>query len=102
LTYDPANGARHLSLLIESHEQGLMNRLARFPEVVDGAATTSEPHNIAHYLRELAYDFHTYYNTHQFLVDDANLRDARLRLISATRQVIANGLQLLGVSAPES
>jgi len=102
LAHDPANGTRHLGLLIEAHEQALMNRLARYPEVIEGAAATFEPHNVAHYLRELAYDFHTYYNTHMFLVDDAALRDSRLNLISATRQVIANGLALLGVSAPQS
>ncbi len=97
-----ATGNKNLALLAEEHEQALMNRLARYPEVIESAATTFEPHQVAHYLRELAYDFHTYYNTHMFLVDDANLRDARLNLVVATRQVIANGLQLLGVSAPES
>jgi arginyl-tRNA synthetase len=54
-----------------------------------------------HYLRDLAADFHTYYNAHQFIVDDANLRNARLNLVAATRQIIANGLKLLGVSTPE-
>jgi arginyl-tRNA synthetase len=54
-----------------------------------------------HYLRDLANDFHTYYNAHAFIVDDAAMRDARLYLISATRTVIANGLGILGVSAPE-
>jgi len=57
---------------------------------------------LAYYLRELANDFHTYYNAHTFIVDDATLRDARLNLIDATRQVLANGLGLLGVSAPET
>ncbi len=100
--HDPANGNNNLGLLVETHEQALMNRLARYPEVIEGAAATFEPHNLAHYLRELAYELHSYYNTHMFLVDDAPLRDARLNLIVATRQVIANGLALLGVSAPES
>ena len=63
---------------------------------------THEPHQLAYYLRELAADFHLYYNTHTFLVEDGALRDARLNLIDATRQVLANGLGLLGVSAPES
>jgi len=102
LTYDAANGIKNLGLLVEAHEQALMNRLARYPEVIASAAASFEPHNVAHYLREVAYELHSYYNTHMFLVDDANLRDARLSLISATRQVIANGLALLGVSAPES
>jgi arginyl-tRNA synthetase len=60
------------------------------------------PHTLVHYLREVANDFHTYYNAHQFLVDDAELRDARLTLIQGLRQVIRNGLGLLGVSAPEA
>ncbi len=102
LTHDRANGDRQVGLLTEEHEQALIARLAAYPEVVESAALAHEPHQLAHFLREVAYDFHTYYNTHTFLVDDANLRDARLNLIEATRQVIANGLALLGVSAPES
>ncbi len=72
------------------------------PEVVEAAALNEEPHQLTHYLRELANDFHTYYNAHQFLVEDEHLRDARLKLILAARQVLRNGLNLLGVSAPES
>lgn len=95
-------GQENLHLLGESHEQDLMSTLSRFPEVVENAAIQHEPHQLAHYLRELANDFHTYYNAHQFLVEDDGLRDARLNLILAVRQVIANGLGLLGVSAPET
>lgn len=102
LAHDAENGERHLHLLHEAHEQSLIGRLARYPEVIEAAALAHEPHQLAHYLRELAYDFHTYYNTHTFLVDQPDLRDARLVLIEATRQVIANGLKLLGVSAPET
>ncbi|HKQ30625.1 MAG TPA: arginine--tRNA ligase [Burkholderiales bacterium] len=101
LTHDPANGAKHLERLTETHEQALLNRLARYPEMLEAAAEAMEPHNVAHYLRELAYDYHAYYNSHTFLVDDQSLRDARLSLIAATRQVIANGLAILGVAAPE-
>jgi len=101
-SHDPANGRRHLLRLTEPHELALLARLAAYPEVVETAALAHEPHHLAHALRELAYDFHTYYNTHTFLVEDAALRDARLNLISATRQVLRNGLTLLGVSAPES
>ncbi len=101
LDYDEAAGLAHLDRLTEAHEQALITRLGRYPELVEAAALNHEPHQIAHYLRELANDFHTYYNAHQFLVDDADLRHARLALIKATRQVIANGLGLLGVSAPE-
>ena len=75
---------------------------AAIPEVVEQAALNEEPHQLAHYLRELANDFHTYYNAHQFLVADELLRDARIKLILAARQVLKNGLNLLGVSAPES
>ena len=101
MDYDPAKGIASLGRLNEAHEQALITRLSHFPELVETAALSHEPHQIAHYLRELANDFHTYYNAHQFLVADADLRDARLALISAVRQVIANGLALLGVSAPE-
>ncbi|MDX1487017.1 MAG: arginine--tRNA ligase [Acidiferrobacterales bacterium] len=102
LKHDRANGDRHLHLLNEEHERQLLTTLARYPDVVEGAALVHEPHQLCHYLRELANDFHTYYNAHTFLVDRADLRDARLNLIDATRQVIANGLGLLSVSAPAS
>jgi len=100
--HNPANGDRNLARLTEPHERALIERLARYPEVLEAAATAHEPHQVAYYLRELAYDFHTYYGAHTFLVDDAAMRDARLNLIVATRHVIANGLKLLGVSAPET
>ena len=88
-------------LLVEDGEFELMKTLSRFPEVVEQAAAGLEPHLIAYYLRELANDFHAYYNAHPFLSSEAGLRDARLGLIDAARQVIANGLDLLGVGAPE-
>jgi len=90
-----------LTLLDNEHELALISRLTRFPEVVESAALSHEPHQVAYYLRDLANDFHTYYNAHQFIVDDATLRHARIALIKATRQVISNGLGLLGVNAPE-
>ncbi len=102
LSYDRSSGLASLAVLSEPHEQDLLRNLSRFPEVVETAALNHEPHQLVHYLRELANDFHTYYNAHQFLVDDGALRDARLTLIQAARQVLANGLGLLGVSAPES
>ncbi len=102
LARDSVRGAQNLGLLSEAHEEALMVSLSRYPEIVETAAINHEPHLLAHYLRDMANDFHTYYNAHQFLVDDGALRDARLTLILATKQVIANGLQLLGVSAPES
>jgi arginyl-tRNA synthetase len=89
--------------LTESHETELLARLAQYPETIEQAAGDYAPHQLAYYLRDLANDLHTYYNAHEFLLkDDATLRDARLTLIDATRQVLANGLALLGVSAPES
>jgi arginyl-tRNA synthetase len=94
-------GCADLGLLSEHHEQGLSEQLVRYPEIVELAALNREPHQLTHYLRELANGFHTYYNAHQFLVDDDVLRNTRLVLILATRQVISNGLSLLGVSAPE-
>ena len=100
--HDRTLGAAHLHLLDTSHESALMRRVTQYPELLSTAAAALEPHQIAHYLRELAGDFHTYYNAHVFLVEDAALRNARLNLVAAAKQVIANGLHLLGVSAPES
>ena len=79
-----------------------MTALARWPDVVAAAGEHLEPHLVAAYLHELAQAFQSYYNDHQFLVDDDALRSARLVLAHATRQVLANGLGLIGVSAPES
>ncbi len=93
-------GADH-SLLVEPREADLLQRLSRYPETVEAAACNYEPHQVAYYLRELANDFHTYYNAHPFIAAAADLRLARLSLIDASRQVLANGLGLLGVSAPE-
>jgi len=101
LSWDQANGLAKLDRLSEEQEKLLANKLARFPEVVSIAGTQSAPHNIANYLHELASDFHGYYNNHKTIVDDADLRDARVTLTQATRQVLANGLDLLGISAPE-
>jgi arginyl-tRNA synthetase len=98
---EPSDGMANLERLVEPHEVDLLKTLSRYPEVVESAATNEEPHQLTHYLRELANDFHTYYNAHQFLVDDAALRDARIKLVLATREVLRNGLNLLGVSAPE-
>ncbi len=82
-------------------ERKLAMMMSRFPEVIEAAAVAREPHGVTQYLRDLATEFHGYYNAHKFLLDDTALRDARLHLISAVRQVLANGLGLLGISAPE-
>ena len=102
LSWDRDNGSEHLALLVEVQEKALMTMLSRYPEVVELAANNRAPQHLVHYLRDLANDFHTYYNAHAFIVDDVNLRDARLHLIESTRVVVANGLGLLGVSAPEA
>jgi arginyl-tRNA synthetase len=102
MQYDPVDGNANLTRLTESHEADLLAMLEQYPELLEQAALRHEPHQLVHYLRELANRFHTYYNAHTFLTADDALRNARLNLISATRQVIANGLALLGVSAPES
>jgi len=99
--FDSSEAAVDAARLSESHELALLRTLSRYPEVIDAAASDLEPHQLAYYLRELANDLHTYYNAHKFLVDDAALRTTRLALVAATRQVLANGLALLGVSAPE-
>lgn len=101
-SHDNANGLANLDLLHEQHEQALLINLSRYPEALETAALSHEPHQLANYLRDLANEFHTYYNAHQFLVNDAKQRDARLSLILAVKQVIKNGLELLGVSAPEA
>jgi arginyl-tRNA synthetase len=100
LAWDKAEGEQALSRLTEEHEQAIMSMLSRYPEVINSAAVNYTPHLLAHYLMDLARDFHTYYNAHQFIVDDHGLSQARLTLITAVKQVISNGLGVLGVSAP--
>src|SRR5690606_8626278 len=101
LDWNCTNGLENLALLNTDEEVALLNLLARFPEVVAQAAHLLEPHAIANYLRDVAAALHGWYHAYQFLVEDTALRDARLALAVATRQVIRNGLDLLGVSAPE-
>jgi len=90
-----------LAPLALSRELALAQRIAEFPELTRSAAQELAPHSIAFYLRELAGEFHGYYNAERILVDDEPLRDARLALCAAVRQTLANGLCLLGVRAPE-
>ncbi len=90
-----------LSPLNNPHETALMQRLSTYPETVANAATELAPHVIANYLKELASDLHSYYNEYKFLIDDEAVKLARLSLISATQQVLKNGLDLLGVEAKE-
>ena len=90
-----------LNELTQKAEHLLLKRLAIYPEIVAVAAENFEPHTVANYLRELAGEFHSYYNNHKLLVDEEAVRNARLALCEAVRQVIVNGLSLLGISAPE-
>ena len=102
LTHDRADRReQRFDKLTEPQEKALIRRLTSYPELLEKAAQGLEPHQLAYYLRDLAGDFHAYYNAHKFIIDDAAIRNARLNLIAATRQVLANGLKLLGVSAPE-
>jgi len=101
LKHDIENGAKNLNLLTETHETELISKLDAYADIVNKSAYNAEPHLMVHYLRELATLLHSYYNAHQFINDDANLHDARFNLIIATRQILHNGLTLLGVSAPE-
>lgn len=101
-TYQEQQGLSQLTLLTEEHERQLLNTISRYPDMIINAALNYEPHVLTHYLRDLAADFHAYYNSHQFLVDDVNIRDARLALVSATKIVLLNGFHLLGITPRES
>ncbi len=79
----------------------MLNRLAQYPDVLVEAADELAPHQLAYYLKDLAADFHGYYNAERVLIEDDSVRNARLALLLATRQVLRNGLAMLGVSAPE-
>ncbi|KDE40267.1 Arginyl-tRNA synthetase [Nitrincola lacisaponensis] len=101
LSWDQQAGLAALKLLDSDAEKDLITKLSRYPDVLRNAAFNYEPHLLANYLRELAGDYHTWYNGHKMLIEEADLRNARLTLSVAVRQVIANGLELLGASAPE-
>jgi arginyl-tRNA synthetase len=88
-------------LLQSPYELALLQRLGDFPETLENAAREFAPHLIAYYLRELAAELHSYYNAEQFLVEDEALKLARLSLVTAIRQVLRNGLAVLGVGCPE-
>ena len=100
--HNQAIGEAALKLLTEENEIKLLRALSRYPEVIESSARLRAPHQLAHYLQALATEFHAYYNSQQFLVDDENTRNARMNLILATRYVLANGLGLLGISAPDT
>ncbi|MDP6437671.1 MAG: arginine--tRNA ligase [Gammaproteobacteria bacterium] len=101
IAWDDEAAIQALPQLVEEHEQNLMLTLTRFPEIVEAAALQHAPQHVVHYLKELAQEFHAYYNAHKFIVDDDDLRNARIMLVLATRQVMRNGLGLLDVTAPD-
>lgn len=94
-------GEKASGRLDSDHEQDLLRLIGRFPELIESAARQRAVHSVAHYLHSLASGFHTWYNASKFLVDDEDLRHARLNLAAAVGQVLRNGLALIGVSAPE-
>ena len=100
--FDPIAGRAATSRLVEPVESELLAKLAAYPDIIYRAATQYEPHQLGNYLKELAALFHGWYNEHKVLSDDEQLMQARLLLSYTIRQVIKNGLALLGVSAPES
>jgi arginyl-tRNA synthetase len=99
--WDAATAPGAVARLTEPHEKALLTLLNRYPQLLQEVAAALSPHTLTFYLRDVADAFHSYYNVHQFLGDDAQLRDARLALVAATGQVLKNGLALLGVSAPD-
>lgn len=101
LAFDLDAGLAALSRLDQSAETDLMTLLATYPELLQRAALSREPHQVTGYLRDLANGLHSYYNAHKVLVEDDQLRHARICLLLAVRQVLSNGLTLIGVSTPE-
>lgn len=101
MAWDADIGLAQLDKLSQAAEIDLMQQIELYPEVIANAAKNHEPHQVAHYLKDLAANFHTYYNAHRMVIEDMQLRNARMCLCMAARQVMANGLELLGVDAPE-
>ena len=101
LTHNRALGDSSVSLLDSREELELIKVLTRYPEVLELAAESRSPHVVAYYLRDLANAFHAFYDAHKLLISDDSLRNARLNLSLAAKQVLRNGLEILGVSAPE-
>lgn len=102
LKYDQKNGISNLKLLTTEKERQLMVSISRFSEILFLSAKNKAPHSLAQYLRDLANDFHSYYNESIILIDDHALRDARVSLSISTKKVISMGLSLLGVSSPST
>lgn len=100
--FDAALAQANLDALSGEHAQAVLTAIARYPEIVEQATVNRAPHTVVHYLRELANAFHGWYNAAPFIVEDANVRNARVYLALGVQQVVRNGLGLLGVSAPET
>jgi arginyl-tRNA synthetase len=101
MDWNQDNGRANLHMLTAAQEKSLMSAMSRYPEIIELAAKNRAPQTLVHFLRDLVSDFHSSYNAHKVLGDDANLRDARLALYAAVKIVVANGLAILGVSAPD-
>lgn len=99
-TWDKELGLASLGTLTTDHELALIKRISAYPDLIKSAAKQLEPHSIAHYLRDLANEFHSYYNAQKLILDDDETRNARFCLAMATQQTLKNGLAILGVSAP--
>ncbi len=102
IVFDKADGLKHLDLLTQEAEKNLITAIASYPEIILSSAEQYAPHKLANFLQTFAHHFHQLYNSHKFIIDDENLRNARLSLILAAQIVLQNGLKLLGVFAPES
>lgn len=101
MNWDPDNGRAHLGELTATQEKSLMSALSHYPEIIVLAAKNRAPQMLVHYLRDLVSDFHSSYSAHKVLIDDSGLRNARLTLYATVKTVVANGLTILGVSAPD-
>ncbi len=101
MEWDKENGRAHLDKLVATQEKSLMSAMSRYPEIIELAARNRAPQTLVHFLRDLVSDFHSSYSAHKVLVDDTDLRDARLTLYAAVKIVVANGLAILGVTAPD-
>ena len=101
MNWDPENGRANLGELTAPQEKSLMSAMSRYPEIIELAAKNRAPQTMVHYLRDLVSDFHSSYGAHKVLVDDARLRDARLTLYATVKIIVANGLAILGISAPD-
>ena len=90
-----------LALLNSEKEINIQKHLATFPALIEKAAKSNDPHLICYYLKDLASLFHSYYNSEKFIVKDSSLMISRMFLLKGVKQVIFNGLEILGVSSPE-